>query len=354
MDKVWKCNHVKEKIKELTGDNLEERAKAYLRDELKLEESSVGYFYEIGTEEYIYMNQNCTFGPVEHLLNKKFEVLHLHRDTRHDWGDDGGYLVSISKKDNLFYLHIVQINYNGNLEGMVLDEDDWEKCKNQEEAFKDYFRFSTLEETQEKLIALCDDLDYIIETDEDDGQCLWDDDCFDQFDRTWTAYEKDCLRAMSFAYGEYKQDKVILHNLTKTKYKPNFTDEDDRIMRPDNMHLMVLGIIPMDIKLAKNRKLTVERFNAYHSVIEQDFMLTENDPAKTIVMFMGFAIAKHPKMSKDLLNASNNKGFEWKFVQEVYNDQELFYKDLCTFMNYTEATKKRFNEKLIAVEEWAG
>lgn len=349
MDKVWKCNHIDAKITELTGDNLEARAKAYLRDELKVEESSIEYFYNIGTEEYVYMDQDRKFGAVEHLLNKKFEVLHLHRDTRHDWGDDGGYIVAICKKDHLFYLHVIEVNYNVELRGLVLDEDDWEKCKDQEGAFKDFLTFNTIEDAQEKIISICDDLDYIIKEDED--VCLWDKDAFDKYEKEYTEYEKDCLRAMMSPYREYSQDKTILHNLIKTTYKPNFTDEDNRELQHSNTALFQKGIIPSKISKKDGKlKLTAERFKEYHAVIEEDLIAPEVNSAKSVAIFIGFCMARHPKMSKHLLNVANEKGLEWKYVQELYKDIDLFYKDVADFVNNTEATKARFNVKLLAVE----
>lgn len=297
------------------------------------------------------IEQARKYGAVEKLLNSRFEVLHLHRDTRHDWGDDGGYIVAICKKKDLFYLHVIDINYNLALEGLILDEDDWDKYKNEKDAFRDYMIFKTKEEVQEKLISICNELDSIL-AEEKFSSCLWDDIDSDKYKKEYTDYDKSCLRVMIFAYSEYEQDKIILNNLSKTKYKPNFSDKDERELQWESRALFEEGIIPTKIsKKDKKLKLTAERFKNYHSVIEEDFMLSEVNQVKTVAIFIGYGMAKNPKMSKKLLSIANNKGLEWQYVQESYGDTDLFYKDLSDLVNKTEATKARFNIKLMAVEE---
>lgn len=295
----------------------------------------------------------CTYGPMEQLLNEKFEVLHLFRDTRHDWGDDGGYLVSISKKEDLYYLHILQINYNGDLNYDVLDEEDWENVEDKEHAFKDYFTFGTIEEAQGKIIELCKDLDRILEEYED--HYLWDDDSFDQFEwKTWTKLEKQCLAAMAFPYSEYSRDKIVLTNLINYEYKYNETDEKTLVHSNGNiLPLIKKGISPVQLtEEDKNQLLSRERFNLYHSIIDEDFLITENVPEKTIIMFMGYAIAKHMCLARNLLFAANSLKFNWAVVQDVYDNMDLFYDDLSDFLNNTKATKERFNVKLKAVEKY--
>ena len=41
-----------------------------------------------------------------------FDIKHLIRDAREDWGDDGGYIVCVSKKGRLWYTHFIYVSYN--------------------------------------------------------------------------------------------------------------------------------------------------------------------------------------------------------------------------------------------------
>ena len=66
-----------------------------------------------------------TYGSVEAKLNQQgFDIKWLIRDVRHDWGDDGGFLISSSKKDNKFYLHVINVNYNEDIKGLLLEPHD--------------------------------------------------------------------------------------------------------------------------------------------------------------------------------------------------------------------------------------
>lgn len=77
-------------------------------------------------KEEITVRDDVTYGAVEAMLFKRgFSVKKLVRDRRGDWGDDGGYIVSISERKGVWYVHLIEINYNFTLESIVFDQADF-------------------------------------------------------------------------------------------------------------------------------------------------------------------------------------------------------------------------------------
>tara|TARA_Y100000310_G_scaffold334897_1_gene415670 strand:+ start:7547 stop:8113 length:567 start_codon:yes stop_codon:yes gene_type:complete len=183
-----------------------------------------------------------TFGGIEKRLHDEgFEVKHLHRDTRHDWGDDSGYIVSISEKNDKIYLHVLQVNYNIGVDSHILDESDkrFENgCTIEDHA--DFIICDSMEDAQNKVNEFVAILDKCVEEELRDWglieEVLESDGGYDDFPsealldelRKLPESYHNFIDISLFAYSEYEQDKEALLNLTNSEYKQNFTDEDPR------------------------------------------------------------------------------------------------------------------------------
>lgn len=156
-----------------------------------------------------YLRADNVYSNVEKLLLLKgFEVRTIMRDLRGDSGDDGGYLISISKKEDLYYLHILAINYNNSLHTHCLDEDDWKEEKsndldNSNRAFKDFLIFQTLDDIQDYLNEFVSDMDRILEDDEDSYETFWYPEEVKEKYPEFTRQRIGFLAACLFAYSEF-------------------------------------------------------------------------------------------------------------------------------------------------------
>ena len=165
---------------------------------------------------------DCDYGNVEKVLNDRFKVHHLFRDTRHDSGDDSGYIVAISEKHEQFYLHIIPICVEGNIENLCLDEIELI----QNGGFADYVLCDSIEDAQLKLNLIIQKLDTYLESEGDFAQ--YADEIQDFFGETMSLTDAEHLAAIMFPYSEYSQDKIALLNLSNTTYTPNFDNTDNR------------------------------------------------------------------------------------------------------------------------------
>lgn len=95
-----------------------------------------------------------------HLKDKGFKILYLIRDTRGDWGDDGGYIISVSKKDEDIYLHVLEINHNHEVSMHVLSDDDvFPNPEIHYDENADYFICGNLEYAKSLVQKLLSDID---------------------------------------------------------------------------------------------------------------------------------------------------------------------------------------------------
>lgn len=83
----------------------------------------------------------------KYLCINDFDIIHSFRDTRGNDGDDGGYMIILSTKDNKYHIHIHYVNYNGNYTNGIEEED--------------YESFNTLEECRQWLQQFTEDLDLL-------------------------------------------------------------------------------------------------------------------------------------------------------------------------------------------------
>jgi hypothetical protein len=178
------------------------------------------------------MKTDKTYGAIERQLqDNNFEVLHLMRDTRGDWGDDGGYIVSMSKKNDIVYLHIIQVNYNLTIHENILDEEQWEESTHPD-SYPDFFAFSSVEDAQLKLNEFVKYLNKAVWLEEEMQNYYfkagyiekdWEiPDGFQHLDNQYLSMIAICVNA----YGDYMtQDQEKLLNLSKTPYVPDFSDD---------------------------------------------------------------------------------------------------------------------------------
>ena len=171
------------------------------------------------------------YGAIERQLrDENFDVKHLMRDSGGDWADDGGYLISISEKNDKIYLHIIRVNYNGYIDSNVLDENDHRitNGSRKESDIQDYIKCTSIEDAQTKLnkfvdlldITLTDDVSWYFEN----GYIDHDDDKPEGFE-TFDNYYLEMLCACWFPFSEYHEiDAPILRNLTNIEYVADYTD----------------------------------------------------------------------------------------------------------------------------------
>ena len=165
------------------------------------------------------------------ILSKNFDVLHFMRDTREDSGDDGGYMVVLSIKNGEYYIHILGINYNGELNGHVLDDDDLKTCSSS--AFPDFVKFSILEECKQYLEIFISDLEDLIVADDDEGGLCYVDDIM-EWNPNFTKQYATFLSACISSYSEYR--------IIDRKRILGIVNEDDRelnLLRRESLNHLI-------------------------------------------------------------------------------------------------------------------
>lgn len=178
------------------------------------------------------MRTDNVYGAIERRLrDENFEVLHLHRDSRGDWGDDGGYIISISKKREMIYLHILQVNYNVNVSIHILEPTDQQRfIKNNCKIYNDYLLFHSVEDAQKEIDIFLNYLDQAILLEEKEIYYFTS----GYVDKNWEIPEGfqdlsyqylSMLSTCYSAYGDYSdKERKALSNLSKTQYTPDYSD----------------------------------------------------------------------------------------------------------------------------------
>lgn len=103
--------------------------------------------------------------------------------------------------------------------------------------------------------------------------------------------------------------------------------------------------------------ITLERINNWMVEAGEDFLdyCGDINRKKFAYEFMGFALARHPEWGSELIDSCNGDHIYTQLVAQVYYDKyehsgdasDLFYQDLCDFINHTTYTKKKVNQFLI-------
>jgi hypothetical protein len=159
------------------------------------------------------------YGAIERRLrDEQFKVLHLHRDTRGDWGDDGGYIVSISSKNDKYYVHILEVNYNYDVSTHILDESDE---RDSDTTHTNYIACHSLEMAQAIVDGFVTNLDKCIAAGVGQGECITN----EIVNHLCFGFRK-MLDVMIFPYSKYPQDREQLLKLTKIPYIPDYTDPE--------------------------------------------------------------------------------------------------------------------------------
>ena len=108
-----------------------------------------------------YKLQNTYINAERMIAWSDFRVINMMRDVRGDDGDDGGFLVCLAEKHGEFYVIVLTINYNGNIDSHILHIILPENIT--DDNFEDFKCFSTIEEAHAFIIQLESDLSWCTE-----------------------------------------------------------------------------------------------------------------------------------------------------------------------------------------------
>ena len=183
------------------------------------------------------LTKDNVYGAIERQLrDENFNVKHLMRDFRGDWGDDGGYLVSISEKNGKVYLHIIAVNYNVSIDSNVLDENYHSILdgSQKETDIQDYIICESIEDAQTKVNEFVDRLKQVVALIEEDDNYFFESGYINDEEEVPPGFEGlekyylNMLASCWFSFSEYTQkDEPILLSLTKTEYVPDYTDPEE-------------------------------------------------------------------------------------------------------------------------------
>lgn len=172
--------------------------------------------------------EDNVYGAIERRLrDENFNVKHLYRDFREDWGDDGGYLIAVSKKNGKYYLHILDVNYNVKVWCHILDESDHRLIDGSANKMEhvDYIVCESLEEVQKEIVKFIDLLDFTIGFDEHFSTYHYEIEDLPKELRGLGKYYLNMLEYCAFSYSEYRdKDRAAILNLLNTEYKPDYSD----------------------------------------------------------------------------------------------------------------------------------
>lgn len=183
-------------------------------------------------EGYTLTNDNV-FGAVERLLKAKgFTVKNLIRDIKEDWGDDGGFIVSISTKKNDIYLHILSINYNSDTSIHVLEYDEGWKTGILNDSSPDYIICKDVKEVYD----LLKQLSMIVKNFREDYD---DEDAELARIAANSPFNIDMLSALyKGGFDDYEKNSQLIARLLTTPYYAQFSDPSAYLDRDGKYKLL--------------------------------------------------------------------------------------------------------------------
>ena len=102
------------------------------------------------------------------------------------------------------------------------------------------------------------------------------------------------------------------------------------------------------------RPITLDRFNDFHADVCEDFV--DQFGNIDIKVLSGYMMAKHPELSKEILEVCNDEYGEALGIKHLFEDngltEDAFYTELADFINLTVNLKKRVNQILIQIYEY--
>ena len=106
----------------------------------------------------------------------------------------------------------------------------------------------------------------------------------------------------------------------------------------------------------QSRDLTFDRIDRFNSVTGEDYLDICSLDTQAEKIFLGFLIAKNPKLSKEILKVANTGYIDCDFYALFSNNNDEcqsddFYRLFCDFVNCTQGLKARVNQVLIQVDE---
>lgn len=170
-------------------------------------------FYQMIVKQILNIKEysNCYEETELYLILNGFELINVVRDSRGDWGDDGGYLISLSKKNDFYYLHIFAINYNGEVKTHWIEDDSF---PNDDGGFKDFIKSDNLEVIDKYIHRFIKCLNENIEIISEEG--LYDIDDIKTHCKDIPDDILPYIGLMESSYSEYKKiDEKRILNITK-------------------------------------------------------------------------------------------------------------------------------------------
>lgn len=195
---------------------------------------------EFNKDEFLKLS--TTYGTVEVALKLNgFNILHLMRDVRGDWADDGGFIISVSEKNSLYYLHIVEVNYNMDIRCQLLVERD------EPLGHDEYHDFVSFKDLTELKIYLANMIRIINQYPKLEDCSIFKEDLLEEKTRSYIEDDYPGLLQkienegdqfinlfliIAWPYAEYmEQNNKLIEDLFNTTYKPNHVyygdDEND-------------------------------------------------------------------------------------------------------------------------------
>lgn len=167
-------------------------------------------------------------------MNENFNLIHYTFDHRGDDGDDGGYMITISEKENVYYLHVLYINYEYDYHII----DDSETVTNRKygkwEDIETYLKFDSVDAAYNYLIKLIYRFDSMIltvvnnrfgyEVYEYEEIMEYDDDYCDEWfmGKFFSEIEDKMLQTISFPYSEFRdKDLESIINIRNYTFDEN-------------------------------------------------------------------------------------------------------------------------------------
>jgi hypothetical protein len=171
--------------------------------------------------DYKNNDSQITHACLERHINKKVEVINFVRDTREDWGDDGGYCFYTGKYKGKYVLGSNFISYNSDFSKDFININELEARDENEE----YILFDTILEVEYFIGRMIAKTQELLAEDDAWGYESWD---LEENDFE-SPFMHKCIRNLGSAFCEYSEkDTANLLALTKPDiYIPNYLDPQE-------------------------------------------------------------------------------------------------------------------------------